>query len=332
MRKAFFVSSIFLLFALASCGVGNSAVCSTGEVVSSSPVSSTSSPASSSASSYPADFKVQRDIAVDQEGYIRQYGDEDAYRGKVHFLSGENKSIFTELLIPRGFDETRAQPLLILSHGFNAMTSVYDVYLSEIVPAGFACLRFDFCGGRLNTRSSGSMDSNMSIMTEVEDLRLITEYAKTLAFVDTSKIVLVGESQGGIVTALRAAASPDDYLAHIDLYPAYSIPDNVRKQFASLSDVPEHPVMLGTTVSKQYVSDIYTLDAYAEIVKFTKPVFLYHGDEDGIVPIAVSYKAQPLYTNATLTVLPGAGHGFGKESDKMRVADYILVDLHSLGL
>ena len=49
------------------------------------------------------------------------------------------------------------------------------------------------------------------------------------------------------------------------------------------------------------------------ISKYTGPVKLIHGDEDSVVSLSYSERAVKSFKDASLTVMPGAGHGFGEE-------------------
>lgn len=60
-------------------------------------------------------------------------------------------------------------------------------------------------------------------MTEVADLNAVVDMIKTLDFVDTDNIFLLGRSQGGFVSALTAAQREDDIQGMVLFYPAFVI-------------------------------------------------------------------------------------------------------------
>ena len=58
------------------------------------------------------------------------------------------------------------------------------------------------------------------------------------------------------------------------------------------------------------VCDALSLDPYRNMASFHRPVLIIHGDQDGIVPIAYSYRAKETYPDVRLEVIQGADHGF----------------------
>ena len=64
---------------------------------------------------------------------------------------------------------------------------------------------FDFCGGGWASRNGGAL-LDMSVLTEKADLEAVLEEVKQWDFVYIGSIYLMGNSQGGLVTALAAAA------------------------------------------------------------------------------------------------------------------------------
>ncbi len=67
----------------------------------------------------------------------------------------------------------------------------------------------------------------MSLETEKRDLQCVIDYVSSLGYADMTKLILTGESQGGLVSCLVAAERQTDKL--ILLYPALCIPDDARR-------------------------------------------------------------------------------------------------------
>ena len=122
----------------------------------------------------------------------------------------------------------------------------------------------------------------------------------------------MGSSQGGLVTALTA-----EELTNIQglflFYPAFSLPDDIRSSFPKLDEVLETFNLLGTKIGKKYITDIYDMDAYANLDKLMIPVHIYHGKDDNIVPLTASQKAVKRLKNARLTTLEDTGHALTPE-------------------
>ena len=195
------------------------------------------------------------------------------------------------------------QPAVILSHSSSLTHEAMKGYASAIAKMGFAAYCFDFCGGSAKSKSDGKTDE-MTVFTEVEDLRAVVKTVKSLDYVDSSNVCLLGSSQGGLVSALLADECPDDFAGMILFYPAFNIPEMV-KMFSGFGDFGGMMSM-----SEAYINSIKDFDVWSHIGKFSKPVCIIHGTADMIVPISNSVKAVGLYPSATLNKIEGANHGF----------------------
>ena len=195
------------------------------------------------------------------------------------------------------------QPAVILSHSSSLTHEAMKGYASAIAKMGFAAYCFDFCGGSDKSKSDGKTDE-MTVFTEVEDLRAVVKTVKSLDYVDSSNVCLFGSSQGGLVSALLADECPDDFAGMILFYPAFNIPEMV-KMFSGFGDFGGMMSM-----SEAYINSIKDFDVWSHIGKFSKPVCIIHGTADMIVPISNSVKAVGLYPSATLNKIEGANHGF----------------------
>ncbi len=205
-------------------------------------------------------------------------------------------------------------PAVIVSHGFASNTRDTWRYARRFAKAGYATVYFDFCGSGRSKSDGRSTD--MSILTETEDLSAVLDTVRSFPFVDASEIILAGCSQGGLVSALLAAKREADVARLVLYFPAFCIPDDARRgrMLRSRFD-PEHvpPTfrsMLLIKLGAQYALDAQRLDPYREIRAYGKPVFICHGSADKIVKLSYAQRAEREYPNAKLVVIPGAGHGF----------------------
>ncbi len=201
-------------------------------------------------------------------------------------------------------------PAIVMSHGFGVNHTYVDAYAKAMAMRGYAAYAIDFCGGGRGSRSDMTM-LEMSPMTEVADLEAALLNFARQDFVDASRVALMGESQGGFVSAVTAARHVDDVAGLVLLYPAFVLVDDNTRPFASRDDIPEtYQALGGITVGHRYAWDVYDYDVYGEIGAYEKPVLIVHGDADPIVPLAYSERARDTYREAELRVIPGAGHGF----------------------
>ena len=156
----------------------------------------------------------------------------------------------------------------------------------------------------MESLSDGRM-LDMTVGSECEDLKTVLAGVKELDCVDHDRIFLMGESMGGLVSALVAAQCPDEIRGMVLWYPAFSIPEDARKRYeAGKTDV------FGIKLGKAFDEEAMEMDVYGTLPRFRRPVLLIHGDKDPIVPLAVSEKAVSGYEDARLIVISGAGHGY----------------------
>lgn len=218
----------------------------------------------------------------------------------------DGKRIYAQLYLPES--GKTGWPLLILGHGFTGSFLLLQGYAQYLSRHQIACCIFDFCGGSNYSRSDGSM-LDMSVVTQIKDLKALLQVLRNHPAIDSQRIYIGGESQGGLVAALTAPEVHEKIAGLVLLYPALYIPEAMRAQFPDRSNIPERIVELGTMVGRHYVDDVYDIQVYPTITRYTGPVLILHGSRDGMVPLPYSQKAAQEYQNARLVVLPDAGHG-----------------------
>ena len=151
------------------------------------------------------------DVAIDGSYLYLSVTDQDAvYR----------MDIYGVVHIPSGTEER--MPVVIMSHELGATLDRVKGYGEALTKEGYVTVCFDFSGGGWESRSDGEM-LDMSVLTEKADLEAVLEEVKQWDFVDTGSIYLMGNSQGGFVTALTAAEHREEIRAVILIYPALCI-------------------------------------------------------------------------------------------------------------
>ena len=200
-------------------------------------------------------------------------------------------------------------PAVIFSHGFGGNYQVGTQYARGLAAKGYVVYCFDFCGGSPDSRSDGST-LEMSIFTEQADLEAVMAMIQRLDYVDNDNLFLMGTSQGGAVSAITAAAHPEEIRGAILLYPAFCLVEQTQERFARVEDIPDTYFSLWMTIGRTYAEKLLDYDIYEVIQNYDKDILLIHGDADSIVPLSYSERAVKVYKSARLEVLPGAGHGF----------------------
>ena len=91
-------------------------------------------------------------------------------------------------------------PIAVVSHEFMANRLFTLRYARLLARLGYAAFCYDFSGGCVVGASQGKT-TDMTVFTEAEDLKAVIAYAKAQPFTDPDRLLLMGCSQGGLVTA-----------------------------------------------------------------------------------------------------------------------------------
>lgn len=227
---------------------------------------------------------------------------------EISCKSRDGKNIWGKAYIPNTAEAKK--PLVIMAHGYNSSHYEPQDYAATLAMRGVASYVFDFCGGGNNSRSDGKT-TEMTVFSEQENVEDIARQAKTWDFVDTTRMALLGCSQGGLVAGLTAAANPDLFKALVLVYPALTIPDTapmMLKRFDADGGCPQD--VMGMKLGRVYYEKINGLDMLDTIGAFKGKVFIVYGDKDMIAAGGTMDKAKSRYTDCeTMTVKDGT-HGF----------------------
>ncbi len=221
-------------------------------------------------------------------------------------------------------------PIAIICHGFMAFQDTVRQYAVELADMGYLTYTFDFCGGSVIKGKSDGFTTEMSVLTEVKDLESVIDYAAGREYANQNKIVVMGCSQGGYVSALAAAKERYPINKLVLFYPALCIPDDARAgkmMFAKFNpdNLPEiircGPMKLG----KCYVEDVIKMNPFDEIKGYKEDVLIVHGEKDKIVNINYSKRAFKIYKNTgsnrnvRFEIIKNGRHGFSKKIDKIAI-------------
>ena len=207
-------------------------------------------------------------------------------------------------------EKEEKQPLVIMSHGFGANMRSMKGYAKMFAEDGIAAFIYDFIGGGVMSRSDGKM-SEMSVLTEAEDLNTVLDHFRDDERFDRERIFLMGASQGGFVSTYVGGKRPEDVAGLIVLYPAYVIHDDTRKRVPDTEKIPDTMHIMGMKVGSIYNRDALSFDIYQLMKEYPKKVLIIHGSDDSIVPYSYSERAKNTFADAQLIRIEGANHGFG---------------------
>ncbi|RRN05806.1 alpha/beta fold hydrolase [Bibersteinia trehalosi] len=222
------------------------------------------------------------------------------------------KQLYGKLYLPQ--NRQGKVPLIIYSHGLGGTHTNLENFAQALADKGIAGYVFDFQGGGRQSQSSGKT-TEMSVLTEVADLEDVINQARQWDFVDHEKIILIGGSQGGVVSALAAANNPHKVAGMVLFYPAFVLEDEAKQRFPDLTkpaqDVPDFHGWID--LGGVYFDVARSLDPYGRIAQFNKPVLIVHGEKDPVVPTKYAEKAQQIYAKADLHIIKDAPHSFKDE-------------------
>ncbi len=232
------------------------------------------------------------------------------------WIDNGKRRIYGELFTPRQSKDSSKQPIAIIAHGFNGSFDYGRNYFSAMGTMGYQCYTFDFPCGSVRSRSDNNT-LGMSILDEVSDLKAIVNHFHRQGH---RHIVLIGESQGGLVAALTAAELTDEVAQLVLVYPALCIPDNWRERYPRVEDIKDVTELWGVKMGRRFFEEIHDMHPLDIIGKYRGSVLIVQGDADRVVSMEDSRRAQQLYSPGTrLHIIAGAGHGFKPQEFEQEV-------------
>lgn len=232
---------------------------------------------------------------------------------KELWLENGTRKIYGIECVPSGEEKKK---VAIVSHGFNGTCDFARDYFETLNSLGYIVYAMDYPCGSVHSRSD-SNTMNMSVIDEKNDLKAIVRYFQHQPDIDKDNIILIGESQGGLVSALAAGELRSEISRLILIYPALCIPDNWNDRYKQEKDIPDTTNVWGIKLGRHFFEEVRKIDVYPLITKYDGPVQIIHGSKDPVVPVCYSERAMKQYKNAHLGVIPGAKHGFRPEERKV---------------
>jgi pimeloyl-ACP methyl ester carboxylesterase len=230
---------------------------------------------------------------------------------KEAYIPYGDGSLYCLLCLTEGMQEK--YPCFVLSHGIYSSYQMTAPSARELAQLGYACICFDFKGCSYSNKSGGDLLS-CSVQTEADELCAVIEWMRSQDFADISRIYLLGQSLGGVVSVLAGARIQSDVVGMLLMYPALSIMDIIPAMFPEAEKIPEvvenYLGVPGLNLGRKFFAESLSAPVSESVKAFKKPVWIIHGTEDKLVPISYGEKAAQDFISAKLVVVPGAEHGF----------------------
>lgn len=263
--------------------------------------------------------------AFSDYAYNREAQDTTFYSTRQFDCSSENGRIVGTFYMPyeSSYMKKGKLPIVIMSHGFGGNYHEVVKYAECMASYGIAAYVFDFCGGGMNSRSEGKT-TDMSVFTEKTDLEAIIRRIKSLPNINHDEIMLLGCSQGALVSTITAAANRDDVKALILMYPALGIPESADAMLERSKDNPTEIEFWGMKMSQKYYREIKGLNPYERIRGFNRPVLLVYGEKDGITPGSSVEKFRQSVPQVKALMIDDGEHGFPYPAHHRMSETYLL--------
>lgn len=233
-------------------------------------------------------------------------------RTEPFFVEDGDERIEGILCLPA--EERDSYPTVIVSHGFGGNYRFLTENIArELAENGYAAYTLNFRNP--DTRSM----LNTSVLTEAKTLSAVVDCMARQPFVD--QMFMLGESQGGFVSAYVAATLPEEQKpkALVLYYPAFVLQDDARERHPDYEQegytFPETEIVGTNRVSGMYSRDALSFDIFDVIPAYQDDVLIIHGTADSVAPLSYSERAIEVYDHAELITIPDAGHGFYGGSD-----------------
>jgi pimeloyl-ACP methyl ester carboxylesterase len=209
---------------------------------------------------------------------------------------------------------------IVMSHGFTGDKTewgYFDRVAEELNNAGYNVLAFDFAG------SGESDDESLRIDNQVDDLSVAVEYLESQ---DVDRIGLFGHSQGGLVSLRNYDESIEAMVLTspvTDSMVDYGETRLTEEQKTELEENGQWIVYREKGPRTQIIVDEEIIEQKEsinqdELLADVKcPILIIHGDEDEIVPLEASKKANQKMESSDLEVIEGLDHSYNTHLDQV---------------
>ncbi len=229
-------------------------------------------------------------------------------------IKGQNYDIPATLVMPKSKHKV---PLVIMMHGTGSQKDEagdgFRMLAPKLATNNIASIRFDFPGSG-DSKASYRLYSNSTAIRDAID---VAKYASSLKKVNSSKIGVLGWSQGG-TDALLAAGSSNKFKSVATWAGSLNISEMVTKEMREEANKKGFTLLKfewrgPLELSKKWIDEADNMDVLSYVAKIKAPIGSFHGSKDSVVSLDDSKKVQKVSKNkkSKLFVINNTGHTFG---------------------
>lgn len=245
----------------------------------------------------------------------------------VQFSNRHGRRIVGTLLTP---DTQQRVPAVLVIHGFRGNRGERHIAAvsQTLSDAGIISLGVDL------TNNLGDSEGDFRELTatgSLEDIEDSLAYLQKRSEVDLERLGVVGHSFGGMLAAITAARTPT-LMSLVTLSAVFAMPKSLTsflgeeqvRSWEKLGYIEMDPPGCGLYLNYAFYEDLIRYDVVAEAKLVKTPVRIVQGEADTGVPVedALLYYKHVASREKDLVLLPGADHGYSRDSDLAQVCRY----------
>jgi len=206
-------------------------------------------------------------------------------------------------------DSTGKRPLLIFSHGLGVNADFGAVYCETAASLGWYAYAFDYKGGSVQSRSTGST-LDMTVKKEKDELLKIIKRLSREPFAKKSEIYVMGHSQGALVAAMAAAEAPKSIAGMILVAPGVNLPEIMHDLYPKKSEIKDTTVFCTVPLGKKYIKEAMGLKPYKGLDRYDKDVMIVYGTNDDLVSEESVLRLVDEFEKGDYRPVQGSSHNF----------------------
>jgi pimeloyl-ACP methyl ester carboxylesterase len=218
-------------------------------------------------------------------------------------------------------------PLVIFAHGFKGFKDwgTHNLVAQYFAEQGLRFLKFNFShNGTTPEQPLDFVDleafSNNTFTTELEDLKLVLDFANSGAIFSPVKTVfLIGHSMGGGISIIKTAEDERvekliTWAAVADFHNLWPKEAEAQWKLSGVMNFPNSRTKQQMPVKATLLDDLdqnsKRLNIFLAAAEIKKPWLIVHGDADPTVNVSHALELSRKQPKSDLVIVPGANHTF----------------------